>query len=322
MTPPPRAARRRRLAAAMKRIPSAGFLHAERIIARLPWRVQRLLGGALGRLGYRLLGQRRRIAAVNLAACFPDLDADARACLLRRHFRSLGLGLVETALAHWGDDEQILPRSKILGAEHVDAALSRGKGVILLGAHFATMELSGRIVASRYRVGALYRPHNDPALDALIRAGREQYLDAPIPHRNIRAILAHLGRNGVLWYAPDQDHGGRRRVFARFFTEPAATTTAPAWLARASGAQVVPMASWRDPDDGGWRVTFEPPLTDFPGADDAAAAQRLNDILAAQIKRAPDQYLWIHRRFKTRPAGAPPRYPPSLLRRRPRPPTG
>lgn len=300
----------------MKRILPAGFLHAERVIARLPWRVQRLLGGALGRLGYRLLGQRRRIAAVNLAACFPDLDAPARARLLRRHFRSLGLGLMETALAHWGGAEQILPRSRILGAEHVEAALARGKGVILLSAHFTTMELGGRIFASRHRFGALYRPHNDPALDALIRAGREQHLDALIPQKNIRAIIGRLGRNGVLWYAPDQDHGGRRRVFARFFAEPAATTTVPVWLARAGGAQVVPMASYRDPDDGGWRVVFEPPLEDFPGADDAAAAQRLNDILAAQIERAPDQYLWIHRRFKTRPAGAPPLYPPSLLRRR------
>ena len=124
------------------------------------------------------------------------------------------------------------------------------------------------------------------------------------------------GRNRILWYAPDQDYGGRRRVFARFFAERAATTTATAWLARKSGARIVPYASYRRTDDSGWDVVLGPALEGFPTGDDPADAERLNGVLEGQIARSIEQYLWIHRRFKTRPPGAPPVYDAALLRRR------
>ena len=132
-------------------------------------------------------------------------------------------------------------------------------------------------------------------------------------------MVRHLAGNRILWYAPDQDFSsrrGRRRVFVRFFAEPAAATTATAWLARTSGAPVVPFASYRVADDSGWEVVIGPALEDFPGGDDAVDAARLNAVLEAQIERSPEQYLWVHRRFKTRPPGAPPVYGAELLRRR------
>ena len=285
-------------------------------IVRLPWEVQRALGGAAGGLLYRLMRRRRKIAERNVTLCFPGLAEPARSSIVRRHFRSLGLGLVEVALAWWESDERIAARSRIVGSEHLVAALSHGRGVILFGGHFTTFEIGGRILASRFEVGATYRPHNDPRWDSMLRAGRLRYLSALVAHRDARAMVRHLGRNRILWYAPDQDYSGRRRVFARFFAERAATTTATAWLARKSGARIVPYASYRRADDSGWDVVLGPALEGFPSGDDPADAERLNEVLEGQIARGVEQYLWVHRRFKTRPPGAAPVYDAALLRRR------
>ena len=283
---------------------------------RLPWEAQRALGGAVGRLLYLLMRQRRKIAGRNLALCFPRLSEAARSRIVRRHFRSLGLGLVEIALAWWGPDERIAARSRIIGTEHLEAALSQERGVILLGGHFTTFEIGGRILASRFEVGATYRPHNDPWWDSTIRAGRTRYLAALIAYNDPRAMIRYLSRNRILWYAPDQNYGGRRRVFARFFAEPAATTTATAWLARRSGAMIVPYASHRRPDESGWDVLLGPALDDFPSGNDLADVERLHAVLESELECSIEQYLWIHRRFKTRPPGAPPAYAAPLLRRR------
>ena len=290
-----------------------------RSVVRLPWGAQCVLGSAAGGLMYRLMHRRRRIAEINLASCFPGQTEAVRSRIVRRHFRALGLGFFETALAWWGSDAQIMTRARIAGAEHLEAALSCGRGVILLGGHFTTFEIGGRILASRFEVGATYRPHDDPWWDATLRAGRGRYVTDLVPHKNARAMVRHLNRNRILWYAPDQDFSrevGRRRVFARFFAERAATTTATAWLARRSGARIVPYASYRRADDSGWEVVLGPPLEDFPSDDDPADADRLNAVLEAQIERSTEQYLWVHRRFKTRPPGEPSVYDATLLRRR------
>ena len=280
----------------------------------MPWSVQRWIGGAIGWLLHRLMRRRRAIADANLACCFPDLDHTSRARIVRRHFHSLGVGFVEIAIAWWGSDAVIANRYRVVGSEHLEAALAHGRGVILFGGHFTTFEIGGRILASRHEVAATYRPHNDSWSDAWIRAGRGRYLSTLIPHKNIREIVRYLGQNRVLWYAPDQDYGGQRRVFARFFAERAATTTATSWLARRSGAKIVPYASHRRTDHSGWEVVLEPALEGFPTGDDLADTERLNAVLEVQIERSIDQYLWVHRRFKTRPPGAPPVYGAALLR--------
>ena len=307
---------RRQVGAVFGRTLSKGFLYAMRSVVRLPWRAQRVLGSVAGRLMHCLMHRRRRITETNLAACFPGLAEAERSRIARRHFRSLGLGLVETAIAWWGSDEQIATRSRIIGAEHLEAALAHGRGVVLFGGHFTTFEIGGRILASRYEVGATYRPHKDPWWDSALRAGRTRYLSALVAHKDARAMIRYLGRNRILWYAPDQDYSGRRRVFARFFAERAATTTATAWLVRRSGARIVPYASHRRADDSGWDVVLGPAIEGFPIGDDLADAERLNEVLEAQIERGIEQYLWVHRRFKTRPPGAPPVYEAALLRRR------
>ena len=259
--------------------------------------------------------RRRGIAQTNVALCFPESPDAERAGIVRRHFRSLGIGLVEIAIAWWGCDKQIADRARIRGSEHLEAALSDGKGVLLLSGHFTTFEIGGRILTSRYPGGATYRPHNDPWWDSVIRAGRERYVSDLIGHKDARAMVRYLGRNRILWYAPDQNASGGRRVFARFFAEQAATTTATAWLATKSGARVVPFLSYRRADESGWDVVLGPALEDFPSGDDLIDAERLNAVLEAGIGRCVEQYLWVHRRFKTRPPGAPPAYDAELLRR-------
>ena len=292
---------------------------ALRVVALMPWGVQRALGSSAGCLMYCVMRRRRRIAEANLAACFPGHDDAMRSGLVRRHFRSLGLGLLEIALAWYGSDARIQPRSRIVGAEHVEAALSHGKGVILLSGHFTTFEMAGRIFTSRFEAGATYRPHDDPWWDAAQRTGRGRHVSDLVPHRDARAMVRYLRGNRILWYAPDQDFSralGRHQVFARFFAERASTTTATAWLARRSGARVVPFASYRLPDDSGWEVILGPALEDFPSGDDLADADRLNSVLESQIEHRVEQYLWVHRRFKTRPPGVPPVYDSGLMRRR------
>ena len=309
----------RRIGLVVGRVLPMCFLQAMRVVARMPWSIQRGIGGALGWLMYRLMRRRRLIAEANLAACFPQHDDTTRSQLVRRHFRSLGLGLVEIALAWWGSEAQIMSRARIVGAEHLESALTAGRGVILLGGHFTTFEIGGRIFTSRFETGATYRPHDDPWWDSVLRTGRGNYVTDLVPHKDPRAMVRHLSRNRILWYAPDQDFSrgrGRRHVFAPFFAEYVATTTATAWLARRSGAPVVPFASYRLADESGWEVVLEPALGDFPSGDDSADARRLNTVLEAQIGRGIEQYLWVHRRFKTRPPGAPAVYDGALLRRR------
>ena len=303
-----------RIGAVFGRVLLRCFLYSTRGVARLPWNVQRVLGGGIGWLLYRLMRQRRGIADTNLACCFPDLDHASRDQIVRHHFRSLGLATVEIAIAWWGSHEVIAARSRVIGSEHLVAALAHGRGVILFGGHFTTFEIGGRILASRYEVGATYRPHSDPSSDTLLRAGRGRYLSTLVSHKNVREMVRYLGENRILWYAPDQDYRGQRRVFARFFAERAATTTATSWLAHRSGARIIPYASHRRTDDSGWDLVLEPALKGFPTGDDLADAERLNAVLEAQIERSIEQYLWVHRRFKTRPPGASPVYDEALLR--------
>ena len=303
----------------MGRALSRCLLLALRLVAPMPWGAQRVLGAAAGLLMYCLMRRRRRIAETNLAVCFPSHDHATRSRLVRRHFRSLGFGILEIALAWYGSDARIMPRSRIVGAEHLEAALSHGRGVILLGGHFTTFEMAGRIFTSRFEAGATYRPHDDPWWDAALRAGRGRYVPDLVPHKDARGIVRYLRGNRILWYAPDQDFSralGRHQVFARFFAERASTTTSTAWLARKSGARVVPFASYRHRDDSGWEVVLGPALEDFPSGDDLADAERLNSVLESQIEHRVEQYLWVHRRFKTRPPGIPPVYDAALIRRR------
>lgn len=274
-----------------------------RLLALLPWRLQCALGALLGALLYRLSPRRRRIAAVNLRLCFPELGEAARERLLRAHFRSLGIGFAESAAALWRGNAALGRLGEVAGLEHLHAALAAGRGVILLTGHFTHMELCAHLLSAVCGFDAMYRPMKNRLMDTLVLRARLRRGHHIFPRDDSRAMLRNLKEGHAVWYGPDQDYGIRHGVWATFFGVPAATVTATARIARASGAAVLPYVPRRLPD-GRYRVELLPPLAGYPGGEPLADAQRINDLIEGWARQAPEQYLWIHRRFKNRPPGA------------------
>lgn len=269
-----------------------------RLIVRLPYRLQMRAGALLGRVARTLLPARRRIARVNIDLCFPGLSPAQRETLLREHFDALGKGVVETALAWWGETGPLAGRCVLIGDRHLRDALEHGKGAILLSAHFTTLEIGGRLLADAIPFHVVYRRYGDPLLESLTRAARTARFGKAIPKTDTRGLLASLKAGMPVWYAPDQHAGGPNSAVVPFFGIPASTLTTTSRLARLSGAPVVPFFQTRLPGDRGYLLVLCPPLADFPGADPAADAARLNRLFESVIREMPAQYLWTHRRFK------------------------
>jgi len=277
---------------------------------RLPYPVQIVLGGLIGRFLYLSMGERREVAWANLSVCFPELSRAQRAQLLRRHFGALGIAVMEVGAAWWGSDEALARRARIRGMEHLDAALAAGHGVILLGAHFTTLEIGLRVLTARRPCHVVYRPLGDQGLEQQIRAWRARHRVTMVPREDVRGMIRALRENQPLWMAPDQNTASRHAVFVPFFGEPAATVPTLSKLCRRSHARVVPFVQHRLPGLAGYELVLGPALEDFPSGDSVADTARINQVIEVAVRRSPEQYLWTHRRFKTRPPGRPPLYPP------------
>jgi len=277
------------------------------LVALLPYRWLLRIGRAFGALAARVFGERRRVAARNLALCFPELDAGARATLLEENLRDSGLMLVEFALA-WMGSRRSIQRIPVTfeGLHHLEQTRSAGRGVLLVGAHFSHLELCARLVSQRIAIAGMYREHSDAAFEWAIKRARLRYADAMFAKHELRQTVRYLKAGGTVWYAPDQDMRGKDVVFAPFFGVPAATITATHHLARMSGAKVIPFFHRRTED--GYAIRLEAPLADFPGEDVVADTARVNAAIERMVREAPAQYLWLHKRFKTRPPGASPLY--------------
>jgi KDO2-lipid IV(A) lauroyltransferase len=278
------------------------------LIARLPFRVLLALGTMLGWITRLLPGERRHVARRNLELCFPELDAPARARLLHATLADLGMMLVEFAFA-WLGSERALARVplRIEGLEHLQQCRVQGRGVLLVGAHFSHLELCARLVSQRIRIAGMYRVMDNPVFERTVLRARLRYAAAMFTKDDIRRTLKYLKDGGTLWYAPDQDMRGKDSVFVPFFGIEASTITATHHLARLSGAAVLPFFHRRD-DDGSYTIRIEAPLADFPSADAATDTARVNAAIEQMVRAAPAQYLWVHKRFKTRPPGAAPLY--------------
>lgn len=272
-------------------------------LSRLPFAWQLAGGRLLGRLLRRLGHRREQIAAVNLALCFPSMAANARERLLTEVFDSLGIGVMEMAMSWWSPDSKLRPLSDIRGLEHLQTALRQGKGAILLSGHFTTLEIGGRLLAQHVPFHVMYREHRNSAFEAVMHAARVRNFEKAIPRGDLRGMLNSLKDNVPVWYAPDQDYGADQSIFVPFFGIPAASITGTSRLARLSGAPVVPFFQTRLPGARGYRLTLYPALENFPGESVAADTRRINALLEDRIREQPGQYLWVHRRFKTRPPG-------------------
>lgn len=273
------------------------------VIGWLPWWLQRRLGAGLGWLAYHLVPQRVEDTHVNLTLCFPDLSDDERERMVRDVFRQGGIGVFESASAWFKPLEWLRPRVNTIGLEHVLESAKLGRGVIILGAHYSSLDLNGAIASLFFPLHTVYRPQNNPVLDWLIRKRRLRVYIDQIDHADMRTLFKALKRGEAVWTSVDQDFGLKQGVMAPFFGYPAATLTATSRMAKYNNSPVVFVHFMRNPDERTYTLMFTPPLDGYPSGDDVTDALRINGELEQLIQRAPTQYMWFHRRFKSRPPG-------------------
>jgi KDO2-lipid IV(A) lauroyltransferase len=268
-----------------------------RILELLPYAAQRSVGAGIGSLISHLPLAYIRIARRNIELCFPRLSPVERTHLLERHCESLGIGLCETATTWWSSNERVRNLAQVEGIEHLAAALAKGRGVILVGGHFTTIEIATRILGTVVPLNVVYRPTKNALLAHVMFKGFSRHGHA-IAHDDIRSMIRALRHNEAVWYAPDQSYRNKGAVMANFFAIPAATSTATSRLARISGAAVLTYFPERLPGNAGYRVHIGPELDDYPSGSAMHDVDRFNALLQAQILKVPEQYLWMHRRFK------------------------
>ncbi len=273
------------------------------LVARLPFALQIRLGRGLGWLSYALARERRRICRINIDLCFPELSAEQRKRLVRDTFISNGIGVLEVGMAWCRNPADFRQRVTVSGLEHLEAATASGKGVLLVCAHFTTLEFCGSLLSLFHRMDVTYRPHKNPLFETLMFRARQRLYGAVIDRGDVRQTLRSLQEGHTVWYAPDQDYGAKHSVFVDFFGVPAATITATTRFAAFNDSAVIFFSHHRLPDDSGYHLDFSAPLQDYPSGDEHADAARINAVIEAAVRQHPEQYLWLHKRFKTQAAG-------------------
>ena len=274
-----------------------------RLLNRLPWSVQQALARGLGWCAYHLVRIRRHVVLTNLRLCFPEKPEPEIRALARAHYDALALGLFESC-AGWWTDAADLPPHRIQGREHLEAALAAGRGVVVLTAHFTTLEICGRYMTETFKIGCLYRDPNNPVVAHLMRQQRERHMAIAVHFDDLKGLIRALRAGYAIWYAPDQGKRTKQSEILPFFGVPAITNTATTKLAEMTGAPVVPYFARREPD-GSYTLTILPPLADFPTADAATDAVRISRLIEEHVRLAPEQYFWVHKRFKARGPGYP-----------------
>lgn len=273
------------------------------LIARLPHVALIALGRAVGAAVYRLGGSRLRIARANARLIFPDMADDEREAFVRDVFRHTGVGLVETAAAWLNPHRNLDDRFEVIGLDNLRDAVAQGRGVVLLGGHFAVLDIIAGTLARTADVVPIYRVNKNPVWNALQVRGRGAHFPKQIERADTRSVMRALKRGEVIWYAADQDYGRKHSVFAPFFGVPAASITGTARFARINDSPVLLMSHFRNLDTGRYELRFSAPLTGYPTGDDVADATTINALIESEVRRHPSQYLWVHRRYKTRPEG-------------------
>lgn len=279
-----------------------------RLICLLPHRWTLAVGRGIGKLAHRFAGTRLAIVRRNIELCFPELSTAERDALAKRHFEALGMSVIEMGLGRWLSDRRHLAMTRLEGLEHLDRATQAGKGVILLSAHFTTLEISGRVLALNCPpFDAVFRKNRSEFITELQRTGREKAADDTIEKRDIRRMVRSLRNGRPVWYAPDQSYDRKGAAVVRFFGVPCMHTTATSTLAKLGDAVTLPYFPERL-EDGRYILRILPPLRDFPSDDPVADAEQYVAVLEDHIRRCPEQYFWLHRKFKNLPADYPDYY--------------
>lgn len=272
-------------------------------ISWLPYRLQLSLGRLLGRLLAKTGTSRVKVAQINLALCFPGKTEAERKILLKKNFENAGIALFETGMGWWWPDWRIKRKVKFIGKEHLDKAKAEGKGTLLLAMHYLSVEVNCRGVGYSHPMVVFYRPHNNELMEYFQFRGRGRSNRYMLGKKDVKGLIKALHDGESCIYLPDQDYGRKRSLFIPFFGVPAATTTGTLIFARQRNTQTHMVIPTRNDDGSGYTIEVTPPLEDFPSKDkdDEADLLRVNQELEKAISRKPEQYMWLHRRFKTRP---------------------
>lgn len=275
----------------------------------LPLPVLAALGRGLGLALYALHASRRRVVHVNIARCFPELSRRTHARLARAHFQAFGQALVDIAVAWWASRARLSRLVRFSGREHYDRTLAAGRPVILLAPHFVGLEIGGICLSMERPMVAMFRHPANELLRGIMQRARGRFGLRLVEHKRPLTALVRQVRTGVpLYYLPDQDAGRRNAVFAPFFGIPTATFAVLGRLARLADAVVIPCITRQLPRGRGYEIAFGAPLADFPSGDAQADTERMNRAIEQAVRAIPEQYFWVHKRFKTRPRGEAPFY--------------
>lgn len=271
------------------------------VLSFLPYSALMALGKGLGFLLYYFAGKRRQVAIVNISLCLSDLSPTARKKILKEHFSAMGKAVFELAICWFWKEKRIQPLFHISGAENLHSALKKEKGVILLSAHFTTLEIGGRLIAFEQKVDAVYRKHKSDFLENFVKNRRAKYTNQTIQKTNIRKMLKSLKKNHIVWYAPDQNFTRKNFLMSTFFGQPAPSNPGTMRMAKMTDASVVPYVQYRRPDGQGYDLEILPALLNFPSGKDQQDIDRINRIFESFVLKQPSHYYWLHKRFKNLP---------------------
>ena len=270
-----------------------------RIGVFIPFKAQVVAGKAIGRMMYPFMNKLRSTAYSNISHCFPEKKQPQVERLVKRHFEAIGVSFFETANAYYGTDNKIKKLFTIKNEHFFKDALKEEGGVILLCSHFMPLMLGSRALLIKHTIANIYRPQNNTLFDSAMVKGYKKNGAVMIKSTDTRSIIKAINNSLPIWYAPDQDLGKNNSVFAPFFGIQTATASATARLAKNNNTRVIPYSFIRT--SNGYLMSFEKPISNYPSNDPIHDATVINQILEKQINHSPEQYLWIHRRFKTRP---------------------
>ncbi|MCH2055768.1 MAG: LpxL/LpxP family Kdo(2)-lipid IV(A) lauroyl/palmitoleoyl acyltransferase [Thalassotalea sp.] len=271
-------------------------------ISWLPFKWQLRLGRVIGRLLYKVGGSRKRVAERNIALCFPDMPDNEQKQLVKENFKNTGVALLETGMGWWWPNWRAKKHVKVIGLEHIENAQKNGEGVLLLGIHNLSVEICCRGIGYAHPMVVFYRPHNNELMEYFQFRGRGRSNKYMLGKRDVKGLIGALKDGETCVYLPDQDYGRNRSLFVPFFNvEQTATTTGTLIFARQRNVQCHMVIPSRNADNSGYTIEIKPALNNFPSDNDEADLKVLNKAIEQAILPQPEQYMWLHRRFKTRP---------------------
>jgi len=274
-------------------------------LAQLPYPILVKLGKGLGLLLMKLLKSRYKVSLKNIQTCFPNLTEQEQRALVKKSFQAMAIGLMETCMCWYASEKRFQSICTIEGKEIVDELLAQGKGVLLLGYHLTTLEIGSTLASTLGPFSAMYKPSKNPVFEWAMSKGRGRHDGIMVPRDDVRSAIRRLRKGGIFWCAIDQNNASKDSPFVPFFGTPARTVTAISRYAKMGKAVVVPITQIRDSQNYKVTVKLHPPLTDIPSGDEYKDTLQVNQFLENWLKQHPEDYMWLHKRFRSQPEGSP-----------------